>query len=90
MKEEIGEILRDIYRIFDTARKNTKLSKRYIRLAKKIAMRHNVKMPKELRKKYCRKCYSLFNSGNSKIRIKKGFKTIKCMECNSYMRIKTY
>ena len=55
MKEEIGEILRDIYRIFDTARKNTKLSKRYIRLAKKIAMRHNVKMPKELRKKYCRK-----------------------------------
>ena len=87
MAEE-KEILKDVYRLIDMAKKNEKLSKKYIQLAKKIAMRHNIKIPGKLKKTYCNRCFSLFNAKNSLTRIKKGFKTIKCLECNSYKRIK--
>jgi len=48
-----------------------------IKKAKKLAMSKNIKLG-NLRKKFCKKCYFLFNSNNSKIRVKKGFKIIKC------------
>ena len=82
------DVLEDIYRLFNLAEKKQDMSKRYIELAKKIARGHGIKMPKELKSRYCNKCYSLFNAKNSRLRIKKGFKIIKCLECNSYKRIK--
>jgi RNase P subunit RPR2 len=47
------------------------------RKIKNLAMKHNIKLG-NLRKKFCKKCYSVFNSENSKIRISKGFKIVKC------------
>jgi len=52
-------------------------SSKEIKKTKKLAMSRNIKLG-ELRKKFCKKCYSLFNPKNSEIRIKKGFKIIKC------------
>ena len=49
-----------------------------IKKIKKLAMSQNIPL-KELRKKFCRKCFSPF--GNSKIRIKKGTKSIECKIC---------
>jgi len=57
-----------------------------IKKTKKLAMSKNIKLGK-LRKKFCKKCCSLFNSNNSKIRIKKGFKIIKC-KCGYISRYK--
>ncbi len=85
MKEEV---IADIFSLIEQAEKNPRLSKRFIKSAKKIAMRNTIKMPKELKKKYCSKCYSLFNSKNSETRIKNGFKTIKCLECENIKKIK--
>lgn len=85
---EEKKVLKDIRNLFNLAKKNPKLARRYIQLAKKMAMRCNVKMPKELKRKYCHKCLSLFSSKNSRIRIKKGFRIIKCMECGNYSRTK--
>ena len=47
---------------------------------KTLAMNHNIKLG-SLRKKFCKKCYSVFDSGNSEIRINKGFKIVKCLKC---------
>ena len=52
-----------------------------IKKAKKIAMSKNIKLG-NLRKLFCKKCYSLFNSKNSQIRIKNGWKIIKCKKCS--------
>jgi len=57
-----------------------------IKKAKKLAMSRNIKLGR-LRKKFCKKCYSLFNSSNSKTRIKNGFKIIKC-KCGYVSRYK--
>ncbi len=53
---------------------------------KQLAMSKNVKIG-ALRKRFCRKCYSLFPI-NSEIRIKKGIKNIRCKKCGYVTRYK--
>ncbi len=65
------------------AKTNPKLAQRQALLAKKISMRHKVKMPYELRMVFCKKCKSFIAPGiNSKIRV--GRSTIKSIRitCN--------
>ena len=51
---------------------------------KKLAMSHNIQL-KELRKKFCKKCYS----SDLKIkRIKNKIKTVECKNCGNLMRWK--
>ena len=58
-----------------------------IKKIKKLAMSKNLKLG-SLRKKFCKKCYTLFNSKNSEIRIKKPNKIIKCKNCGFISRYK--
>ena len=67
-KQEIQEKIKNVFL------KNP--TKEEIRKIKKLASSKNIKLG-EYKKRFCKKCYSLFNS-ESQIRIKKGFKTIKC------------
>ncbi len=48
-----------------------------VKKIKRLAMKYNIKLG-DLRKKFCKKCYSPLKG---KIRINKGFKTIECLEC---------
>jgi len=51
---------------------------------KKLAMSHNIQL-KELRKKFCKKCYS----SDLKVKgIKNKIKTIECKNCGKLMRWK--
>jgi len=88
MKKIQEEALNRIKRLFNQAKKEPAMSKRYIELAKKTAMKTTMKIPKRLKKTYCQKCLSLFNSKNSKIRIRRDLKVIKCLKCGNYNRIK--
>ncbi len=52
-----------------------------IQKVKRLAMSHNIQL-KELRKKFCKKCYS----PNLKVRdIKNGKKSVECRNCRSVM-----
>ena len=78
-KQEIQEKISEIF--------SKKSSEKEIKKAKKLAMSKNIKL-KELRKKFCKKCYSPFDSDNSEIRVKKGFKILKCKKCGFLNRHK--
>jgi len=68
------------------ARKRPDLAKRYVKLAKKIGMRYNVRLG-ELKKKFCKNCYSFFITGvTCSRRLRKGKITIKCFSCNKTIR----
>ena len=60
---------------------------REVKKIKRLAMKYNIKL-KELRKLFCKKCYSIFNAKNSEIRIKKGIKIVKCKKCGCVNRWK--
>lgn len=71
--------LERIYRLFELAEQtnNDELQTRYLKLAKRIGEKVNISIPKELKKKFCKKCYSM------KIQEieKNPFLIIRCKEC---------
>jgi RNase P subunit RPR2 len=62
-------------------------SPKEIKKIKKQAMSKKVRLG-ELRKKFCGKCYELFDAKNSKIKIKKPLKIILCKSCGNISRYK--
>jgi RNase P subunit RPR2 len=54
-----------------------KYVKRYLRLAKRIGESVNISIPKDLQKKYCKKCYSL----NITTKNEDPFFIVECKDC---------
>jgi len=78
-KQEIKEKINNLF--------SNNPSPNEIKNIKKLATTKNIKLG-DLRKKFCKKCYNLFNSINSKIKIKKKIKIIKCNSCGQISRYK--
>ena len=71
----------------EIASKDISLANRYVELARKIGMRFNIRLPRELKRKFCRKCYCYLKPGvTSKHRTKKGFVEIICKNCGHVNR----
>ncbi len=54
-----------------------------VKKIKKLAMKHNIPL-REKRKKFCKKCFSVYRK--PKIRIKKNIKTVTCENCGYVAR----
>lgn len=80
--QEITEILERAIKINKSNKSKPELAKKLIKKAKRIAMHYHIKIPEEYKSKFCKKCFTIFNTSNSKIRIKKGFQVIKCLNCD--------
>ncbi|MBU2615770.1 MAG: hypothetical protein KKC19_01570 [Nanoarchaeota archaeon] len=77
-------VSKKIERFFEKLRGKTPSE---IRKIKRMAMGSNVSLGTK-KKLFCKKCFSVFNSGNSEIRIKKGSKIVKCKKCDNISRWK--
>jgi len=63
------------------------LADRYVYLARKIAMRYLVRIPKQYRTKFCRKCNSYLLPGKTcRVRLKKHRVVITCHKCGAVKR----
>ena len=68
--------------------KDKSLSNRYVTLARKIAMKVKIRIPLELKRKFCKHCYKYLMPGvNSRIRTRDGKVIISCLECKKFTRI---
>jgi ribonuclease P protein subunit RPR2 len=91
-KHPIKEIAMDrIHRLFELAEQeytnHPERSCRYASLARRIGMRHRVRLPRELRQKVCRDCNSYLVPGStSRIRLQKRHVCITCLKCGRIMR----
>jgi len=84
-KERIKKLFNEAEKVF---KKNPKRAHRYVALARKIAMKANAKMPKHLKRKFCKHCYKFLKPGvNTTVRIAKSRIIYYCKECKKYMRI---
>jgi RNase P subunit RPR2 len=75
-KEKIEEFFRDI----------RNKSPKEIKKIKRLAMKFKIPL-KEKRKLFCGGCFESY-SGNEKVRIKNGIKTIECKNCGKVSRWK--
>ncbi|MEM7821429.1 MAG: ribonuclease P protein component 4 [Candidatus Aenigmatarchaeota archaeon] len=68
-------------------KKHPERSRRYVELARKIGLRYNVRLKKELKRKFCKECNSFLIPGiSSTIRIENGYVTVKCSNCKKIYR----
>jgi ribonuclease P protein subunit RPR2 len=86
------EAIKEIENFFNNAEhiamNDEETARRYVRKARRIAMHFNLKLPREIRKKFCRGCYSFFTSSNCKRRIKHGYLILECLNCKRINRYK--
>lgn len=81
-----------IERLFKEAEKRAKqgrieLANRYVELARKISMKYLVRIPKEYKIRFCKKCHSYLLPGkNCRIRLQKHKIVITCLNCKKIMR----
>ncbi len=63
------------------------LANRYVTLARKLAMKYKVRLPSELKRRYCKHCYRYLRSGeNLRIRTREGKLVYYCLECKKFWK----
>ena len=72
----------------ETFAKNPERANRYIQIARRIAMKLNIRLNKQQKRSFCKHCYSYLVSGNNAItRIRNGNIITYCKICKKYTRI---
>jgi len=68
--------------------KDPALANRYVYLARKLGMKYGVRIPKELKIKFCHHCYHYFYSGNLKVKANAKTKAVEyfCKDCKKITR----
>lgn len=67
------------------------LANRYVKIARKIGMRCNVRIPQSLKRSFCKYCYAYLRPGiscSTKIDSKKKLIKVKCFSCNKIIHYK--
>ena len=82
--ERIKTLFKEARLVF---KEDKKLANRYVKLARKIAMRYKVRIPSELQKQFCKHCYKfLMPDINCRIRFHNKKIVYYCLECKKFMR----
>ncbi len=64
-----------------------KLARRYISLAKRIAERYRIKIPKEHKLVFCKNCLYPYRSDKFRVRVKKSRVVVTCLNCGEEKRV---
>ena len=68
-------------------KKSPELANRYVYIARKIAMKFKVKIPKELKRRFCKHCYNyMVPSVNCRVRLTQKKVVYSCLNCKKFMR----
>jgi ribonuclease P protein subunit RPR2 len=63
------------------------LSNKHIELARRIAMKYKILIRPQLKRQFCKHCYSFLKPGaNCRVRLTDGHVTYYCLTCKKFMR----
>lgn len=67
--------------------KNPERADHYVELARKVAMKARVRIPSNLKKRFCKHCYKFLQPGvNCRVRTRNNKVVYYCLNCKEYMR----
>ena len=82
--ERINILFREAKSMF---REDPRLSDKYARLARKIAMKYKVKIPARYRRNFCKHCLAYLMPGkNLRVRVQRGHMVYYCLNCKHISR----
>ena len=84
-QERIEILFEEAENIF---KKNPTLANRYVELARKLAMKTRLKMPRKFKRKFCKHCNVYLLPGlNCRVRTSKSTLLYYCLDCKNYSRM---
>lgn len=84
-KTHIKELFEEASKVFKEC---PDLADEYVKKARKIQMKFQLKMPMEYKRRFCSKCFSyILPPFNCRIRLNKGKIVYLCLKCKNHMRI---
>jgi RNase P subunit RPR2 len=86
-KPKKQEVLKEVKGLFLKA-KESKNPNLEIKKARKLAMKVNLKFPNNLKKRFCKHCYTYFQNDNYRVRTRNKMIIYYCKTCKRYMRFK--
>jgi len=93
-KEKVGtkssfEQIKELFQKAETAfKKSPEEADRLVRKARNLAMSRRLKLPKELKRRFCKHCYAFFFPGKTvRIRTRQGKVIYYCFACKKFTRI---
>lgn len=67
--------------------RDSALSDRYVALARRISMKHRVRLDQPFRRQFCHHCGRFLVPGvNMRVRIRRGMVVFTCLSCQKQMR----
>ncbi|MBU6996060.1 MAG: ribonuclease P [Theionarchaea archaeon] len=61
---------------------------RYMEIVRNISMRTRVRIPRHLKRRFCRRCHHfLVHGDNCRVRTRNGKVVVTCLDCGNVMRI---
>jgi len=68
-------------------RQDSSLADKYVKMARRIAMKYKIRLPSSIKKRFCKHCRRYLVPGiNSRVRLHKHRLIYYCMGCRHYMR----
>lgn len=68
--------------------KHPERSHRYVKMARNIAKKYNLKLPDKWNRRFCHSCHQFLKPGlNCRVRLINSSVTIKCLDCGHVARI---
>ena len=82
--ERIKVLFKEADKVF---KEDNKLANKYVKIARKLAMKVNLRWPRELKRRFCKHCYCFLKPGiNCRVRNKDKKMVYYCLNCKKYMR----
>lgn len=77
-------------RLFDLAHeehsRHPELSDRYVDIARRISTRLRVRMPRDLKRRFCKHCGCYLPAQVRRVRLRDGMVTVTCLRCGGIAR----
>jgi len=88
-KQIAKQRIKDLFEQADLRwKEDLKLANRYVQLARKIAMKFKVRIPPELKRRFCKHCYAFFIPGETcRVRTREGTVVYTCLNCKKFTKI---
>ena len=78
--------LEKIKELFIKIKTNPEKANLYVDKARKIGMKVNQPIPKDLKRKFCKHCNSYFQKENYRVRTRNKMVVYYCLKCKKYMK----
>ena len=81
-----NEVLLQVQEFFVKAKNDPVHANDFVRKARRVAMKVNLHLPKDIKRKFCKHCNNYFKAGNYRVRTRNKMVVYYCLKCKKFSK----